>query len=108
MSKISKKDLLSKINEKVKDVDVATELMEDVEDSFEGNDTTELEKQIEDLKTLNSDLKQKYKDRFLQNDDILKDNENKNKSLKHNQDDEEEPEEPKKFENLFNEKGELK
>lgn len=107
MSKISKKDLLSKINEKVKDVDVATELMEDVEDSFEGSDTTELEKQIEDLKTLNSDLKQKYKDRFLQNDDILKDNENKNKSLKHNEDDEE-PEEPKKFENLFNEKGELK
>ena len=65
MSKLSKKDLLKKINEKISDVDIATELIEDVEDSFEGADTSELEQQIEDLQTQNAELKQKYKDRFM-------------------------------------------
>ena len=105
MSKISKKDLLKKINEKVTDVDLATELMEDVEDSFEGEDTTELEQQIEDLQTQNADLKQKYKDRFLKGNELEIDP-NKKKTNEVNVEDE--PEEPKKFEDLFNEKGELK
>lgn len=104
--KLSKKDLLKKINEKITDVDLATELIEDVEDSFEGADTTELEQQIEDLQTQNTELKQKYKDRFLKgNDGDI----NPNKKKPTNEDeDEDEPEQPKKFEDLFNEKGELK
>ena len=106
MSKLLKKDLLKKINEKVTDVDLATELMEDVEDSFEGADTTELEQQIEDLKTQNEDLKQKYKDRFLKGNDANIDP-NKNKTGEDDEDDDE-PEQPKKFEDLFDEKGELK
>ena len=36
--KLSKDDLIAKINEKVMDEDVKIELMEDVTDSFEGND----------------------------------------------------------------------
>lgn len=104
--KLSKKDLLKKINEKITDVDLATELIEDVEDSFEGSDTTELEQQIEDLQTQNQELKQKYKDRFLKGNDEDIDP-NKKKFV--NEDvDEDEPEQPKKFEDLFNEKGELK
>lgn len=104
--KLSKKDLLKKINEKVTDVDLATELIEDVEDSFEGADTTELEQQIEDLQTKNAELKQKYKDRFLKGNDGDID---PNKKKPTNEDeDEDEPEQPKKFEDLFDEKGELK
>lgn len=104
--KLSKKDLLKKINEKITDVDLATELIEDVEDSFEGADTTELEQQIEDLQTQNTELKQKYKDRFLKGNDGDID---PNKKKPTNEvEDEDEPEQPKKFEDLFNEKGELK
>lgn len=104
--KLSKKDLLKKINEKITDVDLATELIEDVEDSFEGVDTTELEQQIEDLQTQNTELKQKYKDRFLKGNDGDID---PNKKKPTNEvEDEDEPEQPKKFEDLFNEKGELK
>lgn len=106
MSKLSKKDLLKKINEKITDVDLATELIEDVEDSFEGADTTELEQQIEDLQTQNAELKQKYKDRFLKGNDGDIDP-NKKKPTNEDEDDDV-PEEPKKFEDLFNEKGELK
>ena len=104
--KLSKKDLLKKINEKITDVDLATELIEDVEDSFEGADTTELEQQIEDLQTQNTELKQKYKDRFLKGNDGDID---PNKKKPTNEvEDEDEPEQPKKFEDLFDEKGELK
>ena len=105
--KLSKKDLLKKINEKITDVDLATELIEDVEDSFEGADTTELEQQIEDLQTQNTELKQKYKDRFLKGNDGDIDP-NKKKPTTNEDEDEDEPEQPKKFEDLFNEKGELK
>ena len=104
--KLSKKDLLKKINEKITDVDLATELIEDVEDSFEGADTTELEQQIEDLQTKNAELKQKYKDRFLKGNDGDVDPNKKNPTNEDGDDDV--PEEPKKFEDLFNEKGELK
>lgn len=104
--KLSKKDLLKKINEKITDVDLATELIEDVEDSFEGADTTELEQQIEDLQTKNAELKQKYKDRFLKGNDGDVDPNKKNPT--NEDEDEDEPEQPKKFEDLFNEKGELK
>ena len=104
--KLSKKDLLKKINEKITDVDLATELIEDVEDSFEGADTTELEQQIEDLQTKNAELKQKYKDRFLKGNDGDVDPNKKNPTNEDEDDDV--PEEPKKFEDLFNEKGELK
>ena len=104
--KLSKKDLLKKINEKITDVDLATELIEDVEDSFEGADTTELEQQIEDLQTKNAELKQKYKDRFLKGNDGDIDPNKKNPT--NEDEDEDEPEQHKKFEDLFDEKGELK
>ena len=106
MAKLTKKDLLKKINEKITDVDIATELIEDVEDSFEGTDTTELEQQIEELQTKNAELKQKYKDRFLKGNDADIES-NKNKNINEGENDEL-PDEPKKFEDLFDEKGELK
>ncbi len=107
MSKLSKKEILKKINEKITDTDLATELMEDVEDSFEGVDTSELENKIEELQTQNEELKQKYKDRFLKGEETNIDP-NKKKLTNEGVDDEDEPEEPKKFEDLFDEKGELK
>lgn len=105
MAKLTKKDLMKKINEKITDEDLATELIEDVEDSFEGTDTADLEKQIEDLKTQNGELKQKYKDRFLKGDETIKTNTNETKV---ETDGEEIPPQPRKFEDLFDEKGELK
>lgn len=108
MAKRTKKDLLKIINEINNiDEDVKISLMEDVEDSFEGADTTELEQQIEDLQTQNEELKQKYKDRFLKGEETNIDP-NKKKLTNEGVDDEDEPEEPKKFEDLFDEKGELK
>ena len=65
--KLSKEDLIAKINDKVMDEDVKIELMEDVTDSFEGNDgkdderVTELEKKLKNLQ-------EKYKERFLKNE----------------------------------------
>lgn len=107
MAKRTKKDLLKIINEINNiDEDVKISLMEDVEDSFEGSDTSELEQQIEDLQTQNEELKQKYKDRFLKGNDVDIDNNKKKDGL--NEGDEDEPEQPKKFEDLFDEKGELK
>ena len=103
MGKLSKAELLKKINEKVTDVDLATEIMEDIEDSFEGSDTSELEQQIEDLQTQKAELKQKYKDRFLKGTEIDTGSNKKEPEI-----DNDVPEEPKKFEDLFNEKGELK
>ena len=65
--KLSKDELISKINEKVMDEDVKIELMEDIADSVEAEGSTNEEdkQRIEELETKYKDLQEKYKERFL-------------------------------------------
>ena len=63
--KLSKEELIAKVNEKVENVDLAIELIEDITDSFELADTSELDTKITELTEELSNLKEKYKNRFL-------------------------------------------
>lgn len=84
MAKISKDELISKINEKVTDEDVKIELMEDVTDSFDGEDNS-LQEEVDRLNEEVASLKEKYKERFLKSDDVEK----KEDEIKEDDDDEE-------------------
>lgn len=67
--KLSKDELIAKINGYEIDDNVKIELMEDVTDSFENNvDTSE----TDELKAKYEELKQKYKDRFLKGEETEK------------------------------------
>ena len=67
MAKLTKEELIAKINEKLADnSELAVELMEDVTDSFETVDTSELDA----LKVKYDELLQKYKDRFVSGEEI--------------------------------------
>ena len=77
MAKMSKDELISKINGLEIDDNVKIELMEDVTDSMEVApevDNTEIER----LKAENEDLRTKYKERFLKGNDT-KDEEKEDK-----------------------------
>lgn len=65
MAKLSKEELIAKVNEKIENVDLAIELIEDITDSFELADTSELDNKISELTDELSNLKEKYKNRFL-------------------------------------------
>lgn len=65
--KLSKDELISKINGLEIDDNVKIELMEDVTDSFEVSETDNTE--LEEVKTKYEELKTKYKERFLKGDD---------------------------------------
>ena len=66
MAKLSKEELIAKINEKLADnTELAVELMEDITDSWE-IDTSELD----GLKAKYDELLQKYKDRFVSGEEI--------------------------------------
>lgn len=66
MAKLSKEELIAKINEKLpENTELAVELMEDITDSWE-IDTSELDA----LKAKYDELLQKYKDRFVSGEDI--------------------------------------
>lgn len=84
MAKISKDELISKINEKVTDEDVKIELMEDVTDSFDGENSS-LQEEVDRLNEEVASLKEKYKERFLKSDDVEK----KEDEIKEDDDDEE-------------------
>lgn len=64
--KRSKEELKQKVNELVTDNEIAIQLLEDIEDSFEVAeiDTSELDA----LKEKFNDLQEKYKQRFLNGD----------------------------------------
>ena len=71
MAKLSKEELIAKINDKLSDnYELADELMEDITDSFVELDASEYEKQIEEEKAKYEDLLQRYKDRFVSADVI--------------------------------------
>lgn len=68
--KLSKDDLIKKINDKVMDEDVKIELMEDITDSFEEGTTSEEDTQrIAELEEKYKTLQEKYKQRFLQGEE---------------------------------------
>lgn len=98
--KLSKEDLISKINGLEIDDNVKIELMEDVTDSFEVSETDNTE--LEEVKAKYEELKTKYKERFLKGDEVATETEVVEKEV------EEDEEEPRKYEDLFDEKGELK
>ena len=66
--KLSKDELISKINGLEIDDNVKIELMEDVTDSMEVAPEVD-NSEIERLKAENEDLRAKYKERFLKSDD---------------------------------------
>lgn len=66
MAKLSKEELIAKINEKLADnSELAVELMEDITDSFEPVDVSEYVRQVEEEKSKYEELLQRYKDRFV-------------------------------------------
>ena len=76
--KLSKDELISKINGLEIDDNAKIELMEDVTDSFEVSETDNTE--LEEVKTKYEELKTKYKERFLKGDD-KKDEEEKDDEM---------------------------
>lgn len=100
--KLSKDELISKINGLEIDDEVKISLLEDVTDSMEVTpevDNTELE----EVKAKYEELKTKYKERFLKGDEVATETE-----VVEKEEVEEDEEEPRKYEDLFDEKGELK
>lgn len=68
--KLSKEELIAKVNEKIENVDLAIELIEDITDSMEEVTVDEaeakaLKDKVEELNYQLVDLKEKYKNRFL-------------------------------------------
>lgn len=66
--KLSKDELIQKINEKVMDEDVKIELMEDITDSFESGEPKEDER-VKELEEKYKSLQEKYKERFLKGEE---------------------------------------
>lgn len=72
--KLNKEDLKKKVNEIVTDNDVAIQLLEDIEDSFNESaevDNTkidELQAKIDEQQAKIDELQEKYKERFLTGD----------------------------------------
>lgn len=66
--KLSKEELIKKVNEKVMDEDVKIELMEDITDSFDVEEATKddgKDERIAELEEQVKTLREKYKERFL-------------------------------------------
>lgn len=104
--KLSKEELKKKIDEKISDDDLKIELLEDIEDSIDvsEDETEKVEKTTYDeLETKYKDLQEKYKQRFLKGDEVATETE-----VVEKEEVEEDEEEPRKYEDLFDEKGELK
>ena len=106
--KLSKEELKNKLAETIKDDNITISLLEDIEDSWQdSSNDTEKDEQIQKLTGELEEIKQKYKKRFLTKDTTAENNKKKKKK-KTILNEVEQPKEPRKFEDLFNEKGELK
>lgn len=104
--KLSKEEMIAKINDKVADVDLAIELIEDITDSMDAEvveDTAseELKAELEKVTLELADLKMKYKERFLKSEEMVEE-------VEETEDEVEETEEPRKFEDLIDEDGGIK
>lgn len=74
MTKLSKDEIITKINDKLGDnEDLKVELMEDITDSFNEDKTelNEMTSKYEDMKTKYEDLQSKYKERFLNPSEVI-------------------------------------
>lgn len=108
--KLSKDELKKEIAELVENEDAQIKLLEDVEDSFEvveAEQNDEIESLKKDLLAKDdelAELKAKYKERFLKGEEV------EEVSEESATDDitEEVIEEPRKYEDLFDEEGEIK
>ena len=100
--KLSKDELISKINGLEIDDNIKIELMEDVTDSMEVAPEVD-NSELEEIKAKYEELKTKYKERFLKGDEVATETE-----VVEKEEVEEDEEEPRKYEDLFDEKGELK
>lgn len=67
--KLSKDELITKINEKVMDEDVKIELMEDITDSMEIDAEPKEDERIKELEEKYKALQEKYKERFLKGEE---------------------------------------
>lgn len=99
--KLSKEELKAKVNELVTDNEIAIQLLEDIEDSMEVGEVDTAK--IDELQAKLDDLQEKYKQRFLKGDEVATETE-----VVEKEEVEEDEEEPRKYEDLFDEKGELK
>lgn len=97
--KLSKEELKQKVNELVTDNDIAIQLLEDIEDSMEVGEVDTAK--IDELQAKLDDLQEKYKQRFLKGDEVTTE-------VVEKEEVEEDEEEPRKYEDLFDEKGDLK
>lgn len=79
--KLSKDELIQKINEKVMDEDVKIELMEDITDSFESGEPKEDER-VKELEEKYKSLQEKYKERFLKGEEKEEPEEKEDEELK--------------------------
>lgn len=66
--KLSKEELKAKVNELVKDNEVAIALLEDIEDSMEVAEVDT--SKIDELQAKLNDLQEKYKERFLKGEEV--------------------------------------
>ena len=69
MTKLSKDEIITKIEDKLGDnEELKIELMEDITDSFneDKSELIEMENKFEDMKSKYEDLQAKYKERFIQ------------------------------------------
>lgn len=70
MAKLTKQELKNKISENIQDDELVISLLEDIEDSVNENNYEEIEQENKMLKEKYEDLKNKYRDRFLNSDSI--------------------------------------
>lgn len=105
MAKLSKEELKAKIDTLSLTDEEKISMLEDIEDSMESEDTSaidELQAKYDELKVKYDESLQKYKDRFLSGSE---EPENKEESEETESEDETED---LKFEDLIDEKGDLK
>lgn len=70
--KLSKEELKKKIDEKISDEDLKIELLEDIEDSVEVEDTSEMvsKESYDEVVAERDEIKRKYKERFIKGEDV--------------------------------------
>jgi hypothetical protein len=100
--KMSKDELISKINGLEIDDETKISLLEDITDSMEVAEEVD-NSELEEVKAKYEELKTKYKERFLKSDEVATETE-----VVEKEEVEDDEEEPRKYEDLFDEKGELK
>lgn len=77
MAKLTKEELIAKINEKELPEEAKIELMEDITDSFLESDEMVTKEEFEGITNKYEELLAKYKERFLDSKEEVKEDEDK-------------------------------